>query len=280
MLYTDESLDFLRLEGDPLADKVIAELMKSQKVREVNRVLRNFHTKSEPVPAELPTIVQEYLQATTNPPSWADATRIKRAHAFFLDDGLNVSAMLSLGALVGTYAVPHGAKLLAATQRLDQPKRRVADTGQFCMYLTEENAFGEDSKLIPTIQKVRLIHAAVRYLLISNGKWSVEQYGVPICQEDMLGALLLFSLQVIEGLKHLELPITAEEAEDYYYVWRVAGVMLGIREEIIPETIAECYELNDLLKRRHIGYSPEGVQLTHNLIKMYQIPCRPNYCTV
>lgn len=270
MQYTDETLNPLRLEGDPLADKVVTELIESQHVEEIDRVLRNFQTNDQPVPTELPPIVQEYLEATEKPPSWVDYERIKRVHPFFLDDGLNISAVLCLGAMVGCYAVPHGAKLLVATHRLNHPKRRIAETGQFCMYMMDENAFGAGSKFIPSIQKVRLIHAAVRHLISSSGEWPQEQYGVPICQEDLLGALMLFSSQVLAGLNRLDVPVSPQEAEDYYYVWRVAGVMLGIREDIIPETVEEAHALNDILKRRHLGPSPEGVELTQELLDLYE----------
>lgn len=271
MRYTDAALDTLRLEGDPLADKVVTALMENQQVEEVDRVLRDFQNNTQPIPSELPPLMQEYLEATEVPPAWTDYERLKRAHAFFLDDGLNVSAVLSLGAMVGCYAVPHGAKLLSASHRLNHPKRRVAETGQFCMYMMDENAFTKGSQFIPSIQKVRLVHAAVRYLLSQNeSEWPKAQYGIPICQEDMLGALMLFSSQVLEGLKRLDVPVTAQEAEDYYYAWRVAGVMLGIRADIIPETVEDAHALNDILKHRHLGPSPEGVELTRELLEMYE----------
>jgi hypothetical protein len=46
--------------------------------------------------------------------------------------------------------------------------------------------------------------------------------------------------------------------------------MLGIPENIIPETLADSYELTAKLRERHLGPSSEGVELTHSLISMYQ----------
>jgi hypothetical protein len=111
----------------------------------------------------------------------------------------------------------------------------------------------------------------VRWLLLHNPHepWPAEERGVPICQEDMLGAFLLFSLEVIYGMKRLGLPVTEEEADDYYYVWRVVGVMLGIRPGILPVDIGDANELYARFRNRHLGPSPEGITLTHNLIAMY-----------
>lgn len=269
MKYTDEALDALRWEGDPLADAVIESLVASGAVDEVNSVLRHFDYNDEPIPAELPPLVQEYLRVTDNPPTWVDPERIKRAHAFFLDDGAHVASVLCLGGMVGCYAVPHGAKLLAMSKKLDYPQRRLLETGQFCFYMMDEQAFQPKGRFIPSVQKVRLIHAAIRHHIAASGNWPSE-LGVPICQEDMLGALMIFANSVIDGMQRLGIHITEEEAEDYYYIWRVTGIMLGIPEDIIPQALADSHELTAQLRRRHLGRSTEGVELTQSLISMYQ----------
>ncbi len=270
MQYTTDILNALRQEGDALADGVIADLVATGQVNAVNATLRHLQANDTPIPAELPPLVQEYLRVTDQLPPDIDPERIARVHEFFLDDGLNVSAVLSLGAMVGCYAVPHGAKLLTMTHRLNHPARRMAETGQFCFHLMGEHAFAPGGSFVPAVQKVRLIHAAVRYFLSRGGDWSVADLGVPISQEDLLGALMLFSSQVLGGLERLGVPATSQEAEDYYYVWRLAGVMLGIRADIIPPTLAEAHDLNSILKKRHLGPSAEGVQLTHDLVQLYE----------
>ncbi|MEA2573339.1 MAG: hypothetical protein QOH93_637, partial [Chloroflexia bacterium] len=270
MKYTDEALDALRQEGDPLADAVIEALIAGGTVDDVNNVLDHFEYNDQPIPHELPALVQEYLRVTDNPPAWVDVERIKRAHNFFLDDGAHVASILCLGGMVGCYAVPHGAKLLSMTKKLDYPQRRLLETGQFCFYMMDEQAFQPRGRFIPSIQKVRLIHAAIRHHITQSGTWPIEELGVPICQEDMLGALMIFSNAVVEGMQRLGIHVTQEEADDYYYIWRVTGIMLGIREDTIPDTLAESQELAQALRRRHLGRSAEGVELTHSLIRMYQ----------
>ncbi|HEX8598915.1 MAG TPA: oxygenase MpaB family protein [Chloroflexia bacterium] len=270
MKYTDEALEALRREGDLLADGVIEALVAAGTVDDVNSVLRHFEYNDQPVPDDLPPVVREYLRITDNPPAWVDAERIKRAHAFFLDDGAHVASILCLGGMVGCYAVPHGAKLLSMTKKLDYPQRRLLETGQFCFYMMDEQAFQPKGRFIPSVQKVRLIHASIRRHLLQRGTWPVEERGVPICQEDMLGALMIFSNAVVDGMQRLGIHVTQEEAEDYYYIWRVTGIMLGIREDAIPETLADSHELAQQLRRRHLGRSSEGVELTQSLIRMYQ----------
>ncbi|MGH3868382.1 MAG: oxygenase MpaB family protein [Pseudonocardiaceae bacterium] len=174
-----------------------------------------------------------------------------------------------MAGMTACYAVSAGAKLLHTTHQLDHPRRRLAESGQFCLYMMDENPFKHGGHFVPAIQKVRLIHAAVRHLLRVNKAWDEEQYGVPIHQEDMLGALMLFSVLTLRGLERLGVPVTKQEAEDFYHTWRVVGSMLGIPDDIMPTTLAGTAELYDLVTRRNWGPSPEGAALTRNLISTY-----------
>ncbi len=266
MQYTDETLDALRLEGDPLADGVIAELEATDQLSAVNDVLRHLTTNDQAIPPGLPPALEHFLIATDNPPAWTDYARIERARGFFHNHGMHISLVLSTAAMVQCYAAQRAVRVLSATQELEYPQHRVAETAQFCLHMMGEHGFQAGGQFIPATQKVRLIHAAVRYMIERAGRGTGE---VPICQEDLLGALLVFTDEVLKGLSRLGITYTAQEAEDYYYVWCVTGAMLGIRPDIMPETLAEAEVLNLLLRARHFGPSDEGVKLTRSLLDMY-----------
>ncbi|GGM71812.1 hypothetical protein GCM10011609_04450 [Lentzea pudingi] len=263
-------LQALKYEGDPLADAVIAHLVETGSLNEVNRVLAEFRGNDEPVPAHLPPVVRAYLLATDDPPEWMDEERVARAHEFFVDDGVHVASVLSFGAMVNCYAQPRPSKVLTLTHRLNQPHRRLSETSQFVLNMMEPSAFGTGGSFVPTIQKTRLIHAAVRYFVGRSPEWDHEADGVPVCQQDLLGAMLIFSVQVIDGMRRIGISVTDTEAEDYYHVWRVAGAVLGIREDAMPETLREAEELSNTLVRASYAPSAEGVELTRNLVELYE----------
>ncbi len=264
------ALDPLALAGDPLADQVITDLIASDSIAAVNAVLDHLRTNDTPIPDDLPDSVREYLIATDRPPDWADKNRIARARDFFVDDGVHVASVLSYGAMVNCYAQPRPARLLRLTHRLDHPHRRLAETSQLVLHMMADDPFGASGSFVPTIQKTRLIHAAVRHFVATSGEWDAESDGVPICQEDLLGALMIFSVQVIQGMRRMGVEVTETEAEDYYYVWRVAGSMLGIRTAIIPETLAEAEEFSRDKVETTYGPSPEGIALTRGLLDLYE----------
>jgi hypothetical protein len=271
MDHTAPALDELRNEGDPPADHVVHDLFESGQLAAVNVALRRFDDNDQTVPDDLPPLLRTYLTETARVPDWADPTMLAGAYRFFIDDGLQVAVSLSIGAMVGSYAVPSGAKVLDATHRLHHPPRRMAETFQFVLYMMDDDPFGPGGNLIRAIQKVRLMHASVRRLMLASGTWDSETYGGPINQEDMLCAMLLFSTVTLDGMARLGVVATPDEARDYYHLWRVVGAMLGIRPEIMPETVVEARDLwEHTLKARLWGPTPEGVALTRSLIERHQ----------
>jgi hypothetical protein len=259
-----------KFQGDPLADAVVTDLVTIGQVDEVNEVLAHFRANDQPIPENLPDSVRAYLVATDTPPEWADLDRVARAYEFFVDDGVHVASVLSFASMVNCYAQPRPSRVLTLTHKLNQPHRRLSETAQFVLTMMGRECFGAGGAFVPTIQKTRLIHAAVRHFIAQSGTWDVETDGVPICQQDMLGALLIFSVQVIDGMRRMGISVTEQEAADYYHVWRVAGAMLGLPAETMPQTLDEARHLNAAIVEATYGPSPEGVALTRNLLDLYE----------
>ncbi|MEU8117667.1 oxygenase MpaB family protein [Spirillospora sp. NPDC049024] len=265
--YTDEYMDALRLVGDPLADATVEALFSAGDVGRFNTLMRWFTTSGQELPDGLPDAARTYLEATSTPPDWVDWAVMEQARQFFVDNDVHISTALSFAAMPACYVIPNGARLLSATHSLAYPSRRMAETGQFTVYLMRPDAFQAGGRFLPAAQKVRLLHASIRRHLKQEGRWPEP---VPICQEDMLGALMMFSIQVLDALHRMGIHITAEGAEAYYYAWRVVGVILGIEPDTIPPDLEAAREFSDRYMLRHMGPSPEGAHLTRQLIEMYE----------
>jgi hypothetical protein len=270
MRYTDEILEPLRSEGDPVPDQIIAELARDGQIEEVNRVLRGMIRNDQPVPEVLPDNIEFWFRDGGHLPDWADQARLERAADLFVEHGVTISLILSTASLVECYAARKGVKVLTFSYRLGQNAyRRVAETAQFVILLMAPGGLSAEGQGIRALQKIRLMHCAIRYLIGKTGRWDEDELGVPICQEDLLGSLMSFSYIVIRNLRQLGVKVTDEQAEDFLYFWRVAGEMLGIRPDMLPLTMAEAAELTEAIARRHHGPSPEGVQMTRALLEMH-----------
>ncbi|MEU8954778.1 oxygenase MpaB family protein [Streptomyces sp. NPDC048518] len=268
--YTDASMDALRTVGDELADATVATLFARGEVGKFNTLMRYVSTAGAPLPEGLPDVAREYLRATAAPPDWVDWGEMEKARLFFIDNNVHISTALSFASMPACYVVPHVAKLLSTTHGLKYPSKRMAETGQFTVHLMRPDAFEAGSRFIPAAQKVRLLHASIRHHLKREGLWDTGTLGVPICQEDMIGGQMFFSMLVLDSLHRLGIHMSDEGAAAYYYAWRVVGAMLGVDQDAVPKSLEEARQFLDLYMVRYMGPSEEGAHLTRQLIDLYE----------
>ncbi|MFJ6603623.1 oxygenase MpaB family protein [Streptomyces lydicus] len=270
MTYTEQSLNALRLAGDELADATVATLFERGEVGKFNSLMRYVSTAGQELPDGLPAVARDYLHQTSSPPAWVDWSEMEKARLFFIDNNVHIATALSFASMPACYLVPHVAKLLSATHGLKYPAKRMAETGQFTVLLMQPDAFEAGSRFLPAAQKVRLLHASIRHHLRREERWDVEALGTPICQEDMIGGQMMFSLQVLDALHRLGIHMSVDGAESYYYAWRVVGAMLGVDQNQVPKNLEEARQFSDLYMTRHMGPSQEGADLTRQLIDLYE----------
>ncbi|AZM92343.1 MULTISPECIES: oxygenase MpaB family protein [Streptomyces] len=270
MTYTPASLDALRTQGDELADATVTTLFERGEVAKFNTLMRYFSTVGQELPDGLPDVAREYLHATSRAPDWVDWSEMEKARLFFTDNNVHISTALSFASMPACYVLPHVAKLLSATHSLKYPSKRMAETGQFTVYLMRPDAFEAGSRFIPAAQKVRLLHASIRHHLAREDRWDTGTLGTPICQEDMIGGQMMFSIQVLDALHRLGIHMSNEGADAYYYAWRVVGAFLGVDQAHAPQTLQEARAFSDLYMTRHMGPSEEGAHLTRQLIDLYE----------
>jgi hypothetical protein len=157
---------------------------------------------------------------------------------------------------------------------------------QLLVNVSSKGAFGPDGQAVITAQKLRLLHAGVRTLVPRFRPGYEEKFVVPVNHEDMLATIMGFSYLVIEGLQRLGLRLSEAEAEDFYYLWRVYALMMGIHPEgkpdddsYIPATVEEAGAFYDSYVRRHDtgpAENPYGLVLTQdNLDMMRDLIPRP-----
>ncbi|KPI10541.1 Protein of unknown function DUF2236 [Actinobacteria bacterium OK074] len=267
---TDTPPDDLRQVGDELADATVAALFDRGEVGRFNTLMRYVSTAGAPLPDGLPDVAREYLRVTSAPPDWVDWDEMERARLFFIDNNVHISTALSFAAMPACYLVPPVAKLLSASHALRYPSKRMAETGQFTVYLMRPDAFEAGSRFVPAAQKVRLLHASIRHHLLRENRWDTAALGTPICQEDMIGGQMFFSLLVLDSLHRLGIHMSAEGAQAYFYAWRVVGAMLGVDQDAAPQDLDEARRFLDRYLVRHMGPTEEGAHLMRQLIDLYE----------
>ncbi|MEM1136557.1 MAG: oxygenase MpaB family protein, partial [Bacteroidota bacterium] len=185
--YSDNFLAEKRLKGDLLADEAITSLFTNANAASFSELLKNDWKNNDPLPKQLPKKLNTFFQKTQILPAWADNKKMKKATKFFANYSGDVMGLLGSLALPYCYAAADGAKVLYFSERIKKDTtKRLAETGQFVIDVLSPDAFEPEGKAIRSIQKVRLIHAAIRYHILKSGKWN-KAWGYPINQEDMAG---------------------------------------------------------------------------------------------
>lgn len=266
--YNNLNFDQLRLKQDALADRAVEVLVSQPNLAsEINSWLV--------IPAKLPDYFPEelrlYFEFYLHKEKEFSGGEHRLAQEFFEQRGDMYLAMLGFYSLPYCYAFAAGAQVLVRSQRiLDQIGERLGETTRFVLDVFKPGAFTSQDEAFLTCAKVRLIHAYSRYFIRTYSKdWSSE-YGEPINQEDLLGTNLAFSHLVLRGMTKLGMSPSAKEHQAVLGYWKWIGELMGIEPSLWPTTAKEAFELDRLIRKRHLKASDAGKKLTKALLEFYQ----------
>jgi hypothetical protein len=271
--WTDARLDDMRRVADPVGDEAVAKVIESGGVDAVNRLLKTLVRVDQLVPEELPGPIRDYLAATLPLPDWADEDKIRRGQQLFETYGVLISLCLFCASLPSSYAAKNGVQVLNLTRQLDShPRRRIMETGQFLIDVLTVGGLGDDGTGRRVIQRVRLMHAAIRHIIeVRNRRepriWD-PAWGTPINQEDLAGTLMSFSYIPADPMRRLGVDVGAEDVDAYLHLWNVVGHLLGVRKDMLVLDAADAAALVAAIRRRQFAPSAAGQELTRHLLKL------------
>jgi hypothetical protein len=273
--WTDAFLDPMRQVGDPLADGVVDNLFANNSIDAVNDLMRGLIGNEFPEPASLPPVVADYIKQLDVLPDWADTAKIEAGQQVFWKYGPRLILILHCYALPFCYVGKNGVQVLALSGRLgSNSTRRILETAQLLVDVMSPGGLtGGQGRARRTIQKVRLMHAAVRHLIKRYANWKPE-FGLPVNQEDLTGTLMAFDWISLDGLRRIGVQLTKDEWDGYLHCWQVVGHQLGIRDDMIPADNVSAEALCHAIERRQFGACAEGKAMTKALIEsiQYQLP--------
>jgi hypothetical protein len=283
--WTNSLLKQMRNKGDKPADDAVGDVFKDGGVDAVNELMQTLVRNDQPVPEELPARIRDYLAETQALPEWADMGKIKRAQQLYETWGVLITLCLFCASLPASYAAADGVKVLYLTGQLDtNTKRRVMETGQFLIdVLAVGGLDDEHGKGRRTIQRVRLMHAAVRHLILERSKrgdppvcgdepkepplWH-KDWGTPINQLDLAGTRLAFSYIVADSLPKLGVSLPDEDVDAYLHLWNVIGHLMGVHDKLLTHGIDEAESLVEAIRQKEFRESPEGRVMTKALLEL------------
>jgi hypothetical protein len=254
------------MEGDPEADALVDSLYAEgpHAYRLVSHALRSASTLAE-VPWTVPTALRAFLTEGAEPfarETAGELARMARGTAFYADYRLPISLVMQWVTMPVLYTSQTGAQILTCTGRLQQEAiRRAAETAHFTFDVCAAGGFAPEGRAFMSCKRVRLLHAVVRRQILRSGRWDVARDGVPINAMTLLGTVGPYSVLVTDALRRLGVPVSDDEAEGFYTLWRAAGRLLGVDEALLPDRSEAFRPIFEAVLRREIGATPEGRRL-------------------
>jgi hypothetical protein len=261
-------------EGDPVADEVLTAIERAGDVRFIDELFPYLVKNDQLVASDFPQPLRDYLNQTDALPEWADPKRIAVGEEAFMQHGKEMILMLLCASLPTCYQNAVTSKVLLATQQLTKNvHRRIYETAQFLVDVMARGGLAPRGKGIRSAQKVRLMHASIRYYIThrANGenKWDAA-WGIPISQLDLAFVLMTFSTTIIDGLERIGLKLGGEQEEAYFHAWNVVGHCLGVRQAYIPNSVEEGRALLAAIEGLRCRPSEDGRALTSALMDFMQ----------
>jgi hypothetical protein len=247
-------------------------MAKNEKAR-VNHMFEHIVRDRDRLPADAPEELKEYFAKTAVLPEWADPDLIALGQQIYIRHGIWISLLLSYKSLPECYACAKGAEVLHRTARLNEQhgsmdtySRRIAETARFVMLAMSPGGLSPNGKGLVAAQKVRLIHAVIRYYLRKQN-WDAERYDEPINQEDMAGTLMSFSALILLGMERLGIHLEPVEKEAYIHCWRVIGHVVGLHDDMIPANAADAIQQGNSILDHQMARSEQGSALMKALLE-------------
>jgi len=239
------------------------------------------------VPPHIAIALQAYVRSQRTLPEWADAAKIARAEALFMEMSMMSCTLLFCASLPQCYVVPDLAGVLQlAGQLTEHTDYRIRSTAAMLFPvmmrggLTDAAGFGVAQTL-----KVRLIHATIRHLILRGNPsdaarddapavvppisppisppgapglhqalytqgWDVAQHGLPCNQEELAYTLLTFHYIFLMGLRKQGIGLLPADEEAYLHAWNVMGHVLGIERALMADTMEQASALFSRIQAR------------------------------
>lgn len=277
--WTDDFLDSLRRQGDLEADEALSLLLRDNEAQAVSALFARMDANDTLPPSTHFPVLSAYFRGTERLPRNVDLDRITRGEQVFERHAFSGALVLLNKSLPEGYQAPNLAIVLNVSGDLrTHTYRRLLGTLQTVVNVSTCHGFQDRGRAVITAQKLRLLHAGVRHLTRKYLPNFEPKYGIPANLEDMLGTVMGFSLLVIQGWRTLGVGLTAEQEDDFFYLWLVFARLMGIHPPdepdstaYVPSDVADAAAFYERYKQRHYvdgSENPDGLALAAGNLDM------------
>ncbi len=279
-------LDALRHVADPAADAAVAAYFADAAHLDASpsalfaRLVRHMQLPPEDQVPE----IRAFFDAAGHRPQWVDDAAVARGQEFFNRLVAHHFSALYLASLPNAYAAANGVQVLRMTGRLQtDTERRLNETAQFLMDIASPGAMDAGGAGVQRILHVRLMHAAVRWMIANDPSvthvddlppppretaalvWSAS-WGLPANQEDLVGTWLTFTAIVYDAFQASGVVFDQHDVTDHLHLWRLVGHHLGIDPLLVPLTRPSADAMREVIWARQQAPCAAGQTMAAALV--------------
>lgn len=253
---------------DDIGDEVVKEVYFTQKYQEASRKIEDYIRNGVSESADVPESVKKLFSQTQHIPDWLDYSLLKSGAELCMRSNLDSLISLRDYCLMGGYDYAYLNKPLTATEALKKGAvKRLSETLDFWVNATRYDALYLHAKGYEFAIKTRLIHSYARLSIKKHYKqWDTENWGEPINSWDMMATYIGFSLVFLHSLQKLGNTFYIEEEKGIFHLWKYVGYLLGIPEELLPDTKKQATEYFYLWTSVQPPSDKDSILLAHSLL--------------
>lgn len=258
-----------RFVWDDEADPVIARLLDSGQVPQVNQLLRSWVKNSDPLPAGLPSELRDFMEHARQLPAWTDMNKLDLAVRFNAKRGLYLGVLYGFASGMMSTVIPKEALAVYYSKGGANMKARISKTAKLGYDIGSLDAYQPEGEMVVTAVKTRMAHAAVRHLLPQSPHWADRApEEIPISQHDMMVTWHSLPTTVMRTLDDWGVRIPADERTAFLHSWQVSAAMLGIKDEYIPATWNDAESQAQQVLDPILAPTAEGLKLADLLLDL------------
>ena len=275
---TAQFLDELSRQGDPEADAIAVQYLEERQLGTAH-LFRDVVAAHHVPPERQDATLAAYLNEPAPLPAWASNEKLAAGSRFFAQWEPELGLGLLCFSLPVGYAAASFAQVLHLTARLESDaQRRVFESARMVEDVTTPGGLEPGGAGHRTTRRVRLMHAAVRQLILRDPRvvhgcsgrpdetyWP-DEWGVPISQEQLLGGVLAFGWSMLSVLDTLGVKYDHGDADGYLHLWDVVAYFIGVRPDVLPVGRRGAAILDPLFRQRNFAPSTAGHAMTAALI--------------
>jgi len=238
----DQYIPYL-FQYDEAGDHLVKALHLGLGFGQGQRIVDSYLQDPQIVAPEYRAVIEQFFAHIEIEPSWLNWDLLQKGLELSQRSGLSGLIALRDYCLMGGYESAAINKPLIYTGALKKGSvKRLADTVDFWVNITGNNALKYGAIGFNSIIKTRMIHSFARVNILKATDWDSTKWGMPLNTWDMLATNLGFSLVYLVGIRRLGIGVLKEEIDGLFHLWKYIGYLLGIPLNIIPENEEQAIE--------------------------------------